>query len=58
MNKPARLSDSRNSNDFTQFTNLKPSTPTLLSDRREKKRGEFEGEKKMNPCKKPAAIWP
>jgi hypothetical protein len=41
------LSDSRDFTDFTQFTtNTKPSIPTLLSERREKKRGEFEGEKK------------
>jgi hypothetical protein len=31
MNKPARLSDSRNFRDFAQFTtNRKPSTPTVL----------------------------
>jgi hypothetical protein len=38
MNKPARLSDSRDFTDFTQFTtNTKPSTPTLLSEKRKKK---------------------
>jgi hypothetical protein len=41
MNKLARLSDSRDFTDFTQFkANTKPSTPTLLPERREKeKRG-------------------
>jgi hypothetical protein len=48
MNKPARLSDSRDFTDFTQFTaGIKPSIPTSLSERREKKKGEFEGKKKM-----------
>jgi hypothetical protein len=41
------LSDSRDFTDFTQFTtNRKPSIPTGLPERREKKRDEFEGEKK------------
>jgi hypothetical protein len=40
MIKPARLSDSRDFSDFTQFTTtLKPSTLITLSERREKKRG-------------------
>jgi hypothetical protein len=54
MNKRARLSDSRDFIDFTQFkANAKPSTSTMLSERRREKKkkkggGEFEGNKKKN----------
>jgi hypothetical protein len=54
INKPARLSDSRDFTDFTQFTaSVKPSVPTVLLSERREKRGEFEGEKKkMKELKK------